>query len=253
MNNEVGCSVKGVWRPGLYFEEEIYQALSCDKYERRESAQALGILLEKLLDLLLYIEPDTHSLNTYSHKTRELLILACTEVENQWLSIFKKSNILASGSRNTTNDYVKLNDSAFLKEYQIAYNNYRNIQPIQPFSNWINSNPTQSLTWYDAYNKTKHDRDTAFAESKLIHVLNAIAANIILYCVRFSAYGLYNERTTISGYINQMVNISLIGSNIRSFYVPLIELPNNTREDLFCFDSYKEKFNKDWNMKDMAI
>ena len=35
-------------------------------------------------EIFEYIEADINGLKFYIHKTRELLILACTEVENQW-------------------------------------------------------------------------------------------------------------------------------------------------------------------------
>ena len=209
MNNQVGHVKTGIWRPGLFFDNEIFQALDCDEYERREAEQALKILLDKLQNLLLYIEPDTNNLDTYSHKSRELLILACTEVENQWLKIYKKSAGLVQHPIFTTNEYVKLKEKAFLDEYEISFNNYRDLEAIVPFKDWNSQQPTQSLDWYDAYNKTKHDRSTSFKEAKIRHVLSAIAANIILHCVRFSPYGLYNNRTTLSGYINQTVKIEL--------------------------------------------
>ena len=253
MNNEVGHSIKAIWRPGLYYENEIFEALCCDEYECRSSEQALVILLQKLSDLLLYIEPDINNLDTYSHKTRELLILACTEVENQWLSILKKSNALPLSGRYSTNDYVKLNNLAYLFEYQVSYNNYRNISSIQPFKDWNSLNPTQSLDWYNAYNKTKHDSDVAFKDGKLKYVLNAISDNIILHCVRFSPYGLYNRRTTLSGFINQMVDISLVNCNIKTFYIPFIELPNNSRNDLFVYDSYRMKHNKSWISSNISL
>lgn len=246
VDNEVGHVIKGIWRPGLYYKNEIFQSLGCNEYEQRESEQALKILLEKLENLLLYIEPDENNLNTYGHKSRELLILACTEVENQWLKIYRNAFDENIQPRISTNEYVKLKEKAFLGEYQITYNNYKDMVAIAPFRNWNIEQPTQSLDWYNSYNKTKHDRTASFREAKLRHVLSAIAANIILHCVKFSPYGLYNNRTTLSGYINQTVTIELHECDITSCYVPAIKLPQNTRTDLFCYDSYKLGHNQSW-------
>ncbi|AZA89103.1 hypothetical protein EG349_19960 (plasmid) [Chryseobacterium shandongense] len=76
----------------LYYTNDIHQGLKTNESERRLSQQALKILLEKLDDLFLYIEPTESSMSTYSHKTRELLILACTEVENFWMHYMQISN-----------------------------------------------------------------------------------------------------------------------------------------------------------------
>jgi len=169
------------------------------------------------------------------------------------LSILRKSTISLQSTRYTTKDYIKLNSKAFLYEYQITYNGYRCIAPISPFKNWQSSDPTKSLDWYDAYNKTKHDRETSFCEAKLKHVLSSIAANIILHCVRFSPYGLYNNITTLSGYINQMVNIAIVNSDIKTFYIPLITLPDDAREDLFIYDSYRSGNNQPWVQNNLIL
>ncbi|AZA98049.1 hypothetical protein [Chryseobacterium shandongense] len=92
IKNSIGQTIQGVWRPALYYTNDIHQGLKTNESERRLSQQALKILLEKLDDLFLYIEPTESSMSTYSHKTRELLILACTEVENFWMHYMQISN-----------------------------------------------------------------------------------------------------------------------------------------------------------------
>jgi len=76
--NLVGKVVKSVWRPGLYYEDEVHQAFSVDQHEQQNSEQALRILMEKLNDLLLYIEPSEHggeviehTLTTVVYKTKQ--------------------------------------------------------------------------------------------------------------------------------------------------------------------------------------
>lgn len=253
MEKEVGHVNKGIWRPGLYNNDEILYALQCNEYEERSSEQALRILLEALDKLFLYIEPCKKNMGTYSHKIRELLILACMEVENQWLTFFKKPSASIQESRYTTNDYVKLCKKCFLNEFQVTFKNYHDVEPISPFREWENTNPTKSLTWYDAYNKTKHDRNISFSEAKLMHVLNAVSANIIMHCVRFGPYGLYNNGTTLSGCIHQMTDISLVTSNSKYYYIPLISLPVNAREDLSCYDSYRNKDNIAWITDELVL
>jgi hypothetical protein len=44
----------------------------------------------------------------------------------------------------------------------------------------VDSAPTASLSWYDAYNAVKHDRESNFHRSTLENVLNACAALHIL-------------------------------------------------------------------------
>lgn len=79
---EVGHTVHGVWRPGLYLSDEILPGLSATTFDLRLAEQALLLLIQRLDELLHFIEPSPGTLETHSHKARELLILACMEVEN---------------------------------------------------------------------------------------------------------------------------------------------------------------------------
>jgi len=69
----VGHTIRGVWRPGLYFFEEIAQGLGVAEPEQRSAEQALRLLIERLDELLLYIEPNSNGLKAYGHKTRVIL------------------------------------------------------------------------------------------------------------------------------------------------------------------------------------
>jgi hypothetical protein len=251
---ESGNTIKGIWRPSLYYWEDIENALQINSVEQRSQEQALRVLVEKLDELLIFIEPSADGLKSYSHKTRELLILACTEVENQWRALLNLAKHLPINKKSfTTNDYVKLLPAAYLDEYQIELKNYDSLLPHKPFSGWNTSNPTQSLSWYDAYNKTKHDRDTHFSEAKFQFSIDAVAANIIMYCVRFGALMLLQDTNTLSGLIKQIFNIKIIGSNRKSFYIPKLELPADTRTDCFIYDSYRAKHNKPWIVNNFQV
>jgi hypothetical protein len=221
---EVLCSV---WRPGLYYSQEIYQALNTQEHEQRAAEQALRILIEKLDDLLLYIEPTVNGLNTYGHKTRELLILACTEVENYWLQYMRIAHATPAGRSFTTNDYVKLLAPLCLAEYKVSFKQSNSMPPSCPFENWSSANPTQSLGWYDSYNKTKHDRATHFAEATLKNCLDAISATITLFCVRYSPFPLVSGNGSAAALFNQHFSVQLHEPDPRTFYIPQIKLPPN--------------------------
>jgi hypothetical protein len=240
MTSNVGESVEGVWRPGLYYYDDTYHALKTSDAERRLCDQALRILLEKLDDLFLYVEPDSVSFNTYSHKIRELLILACTEVENFWVHYMNLSGTTPMGRNYTTQDYVKLNDKLFLREFQCTLRSYVSIPPIQPFSTWNKKSPTSSLVWYDAYNKTKHNRANHFASATFLNTLTAVIANLILYIVRFSPYPLLEETGTLNSLVNQHFKFELTNADIKQSYVPLLNIPSHYRKDIFIYDSKRD-------------
>lgn len=241
---EVGHCIKGVWRPSLYYYDDIFQALEVNENEMRLSEYSLRLLVQKLDEIFLYIEPDSSSLNTYSHKTRELLILACTEVENFWQYYMTQAAARPQNGRNfTTMDYVKLVDKLHLKDFEFSLKTYSTIASIRPFENWNSAASTASLLWYDAYNKTKHDRDTHFGKATLINCINAVVANLVMHCVKFSPFPMFEQTNIFSSMINQHFEAKFTSCTPTSFYVHKIDLPAETRSDLFVFDPRQSKFN----------
>lgn len=254
MNMEVGHTIAAVYRPSLYNWDDIEKGLKINPTEQRSQEQALRILVEKLDEILLFVEPSKDGLKAYSHKIRELLILACTEAENQLRSLINKANYVPINGMNfTTNDYVKLLSITFLDEFQVGLKNYNSLVPFRPFKDWDSSNPTQSLPWYDAYNRTKHDRDQHFSSAQLHYAIDAVVANIVLYCTRFSPLTLINDTNTLSGLIKQIFNLEMIDSNRRSFYLPKLKLPVNFGSGCILYDSYRAKHNEDWIVDNFRV
>jgi hypothetical protein len=232
--HSVGSAVEGVWRPALYLQSEVLQALGSTEDEQRAAEQALRLLVERLDELLLYIEPDAHGLKAYSHKARELLILACTEVENTWKHYMRFAGATPSGTDFTTKDYVRLLAPLFLAEYEIALKPYGSVSPMRPFHGWDATAPTKSLPWYDAYNKTKHDRSTHFSDATLENCLLAVAANIALFCTRFSPFPLFQSGGALSNLVTHLFSVELRDCDATTFYTPKLSLPSNIRNDLVC-------------------
>lgn len=137
-------------------------------------------------DIFYYIEPVCANLDVYGHKIREVLILACTEVEYLFRQ-FMDENKYSDKSRNyTTNDYVKCKDIFRLHEYVVELEFYPDLGYFKPFYGWKDSEPTQptqSLTWYDAYNGVKHNRGRNFKQASLRQLIESTAAiHILLEC-----------------------------------------------------------------------
>ncbi|WP_417684935.1 hypothetical protein [Roseibium sp.] len=236
MRRDPGHAVRGVWRPGIYFAAHANEALGVTDPERLSAEQALQLLIERLYDLFLYVEPNAHGLRSFGHKTRELLILAATEVENYWQRHARDAGLVGNRGRSlNTTDYVSLKDILFLSEYEVTLKPYPTVAPIRPFATWSAQNPTQSLLWYDAYNKTKHDRETHFREASLERCIEAVCATIILFSVRFSPFSLVEGSSITSSHFKQLFSVSLIDPDPTTFYVPSID----TRErhaGLVCGD-----------------
>jgi hypothetical protein len=234
-SHEPGHSVEGVWRPGLYFDDEMLQALRTTAAELRLAEQALLLLIQRLDELLLFVEPSSQTLGTHSHKARELLILACTEVEASWQHYLRLAGVSKPANGYSTNQYINLKEPLCLEEFQVSLPRYEAIPPTRPFYNWAAANPTTSLNWYDAYNKAKHDRAVHFAFATLANCVHAVAANLVLFTVRFGPFRLFHGAGTLAALFNQTFLIELINPDYKSFYSPLVALASNQRPDRICF------------------
>lgn len=217
--NNVGDIIAHVWRPGLCLD--IPQALQIDEGEKARAKRELKILIEKLHEILMYIEPSSTCLQSYGHKIRELLILSCTEIENSWTSYIRLSG--NTSSRLSTNDFVMLAPKLFLSEYKVVFTNHPTKINLKPFNKWNYLNPTSSLLWYDAYNKTKHDKENHFDKATLENCLNAIAANLIMFCVRYSPYEMFEDQDICSKLIGEYFALELEAPDISSFYIPYLK------------------------------
>lgn len=213
---DVGVIKRKVWRPGLNID--VDKALDVTKGEFNKSKRELRILIEKLKDILLYVEPCEDSMTTYGHKLRELLILTCTAVESYWLSYLKDA--APSIERPTTRDYVKLKDILLLGIYKIKFVSHPFILEFSPFDLWNRDASTQTLPWYDAYNQTKHDSLKNFDKANLQSCIQAIGALIIMQCVRFGPYDVLQGQELTAQLINEHFVIEIDNPSIADFYVP---------------------------------
>ena len=107
--------------------------------------------------------------------------------------------------------------------------------------------------WYDAYNKTKHDRYNSFSDAKRKFIIEAIAANIVLYAIRYSPLSLINNSTVFSATINQMFTIEMENVDIKSFYIPELDTSKIMTDDCIVFDSYRDKLNKEWKVDNILF
>lgn len=234
---DVGYIYDGLWRPGLTFDEDSMSSLGFSLAERRAAELPLLLILERLNEILLYVEPDPSSLATFGYKQRELLLLSATEVEAQWRWFLDRSGIKPTAKDFSTNDYVKLSRALFLEDFDITIARYPSVKAFSPFLGWNSQNPTKSLPWYDAYNRTKHDRAGGLRCASLEMCLMAVAANLVLFIARFGYHALYNGRGNLSANFNETFSIDMTRASPGTFYVPYIVLPPDQRTDFVTFSS----------------
>lgn len=147
------------------------------------STGQLDALIQELKRICRVIHPVPANFQAYGHEIRNLLIIACTEVEAQWKSIMKANHAKAESRF----DYVKLSDAMKLREYRVSLPWYPWLEPVAPFLHW---KPTaigeqQILPWYDAYNAVKHNREDEFSKGTLEHTISALAGCFVMLCAQY--------------------------------------------------------------------
>lgn len=230
------CS-KLLWRPGLDGYESVSRYLVPDNAIMSEAGVALSLLLSKFDDVALFVQPDARNLDVFGHQLRELLILACTEVETSLRGVLALSDpAISADSRLTTKDYYKLCDVLFLREYSFELRHYPMLPKVRPFLSWDEAKPTKSLGWYDAYNAVKHDRTNSLHRATLKHCIEAVAAATAVYCAQFSIPVSADWMHEPSFEANDWFRIELIDPDPATFYVPAVRLPSNRAPELWMFD-----------------
>lgn len=132
------------------------------------------------------VHPCDATFATYGHDIRNLLILACTEVEMHWRGVLVANGV--AKDRFTTREYVLLLPAMKLDEYSVRFPSFPWLQPLSPFKGWgASGRPTKDLSWYDAYNAVKHDRENEFARATLQSAFEALSAGYIMLAAQFGA------------------------------------------------------------------
>lgn len=160
------------------------------KYAREPGhyVRAFQLIQGDMLKLFEYVEPSNKNLECYSYRIHELLLRACVEVEANCKAI-----LLENGYPDYSNqkgcrdlnmfDYMKINGSHHMSDYEVKAPFWREGEHVVvPFENWSAQQP---LPWYQAYNKTKHDRHTKFALATFDEMLNAICGLVAIISAQF--------------------------------------------------------------------
>jgi hypothetical protein len=154
-------------------------------FDPQHYIRAYSIIQKDLIHLFEYIEPCDQNLDTISFRTHELLMRTCIEVEANFTAILKE-NIYSKEKHLNISDYKLINKTHRLSSYKIKLPVWKGEKNERtPFAEW---NESPSLTWYQAYNKSKHDRHNNFNQATFDNLLNAVAGLVVILSSQF-----YNE------------------------------------------------------------
>jgi hypothetical protein len=183
-------------RPTHDLLKEIFHPQNQQHSELIETSRGqLVALREQLERIFRTIHPVPANYLAYGHDTRNLLILAATEVEAHWKGVLRANGVLGG----STNDYVKLLPAMKLEEYTVRLPFYPWLPDVSPFAGWSSTAPTRTLSWYDAYNAVKHDRENEFQRAALSHTLEAVCGCAVMIFAQFGFSG-FRHRTEISSF-----------------------------------------------------
>lgn len=164
---------------------------SQNKQEIYGSARHFSSLIRELDDILDSVEPTENNFSCFGNRIRNLLLLACTESENQMRGILRENGV--AKPKYDTNDFVRLLEPMRLQEYSVKFSEMPWLGEFAPFSTWNEGDPTQSLSWYKAYNAAKHDRTVNLHQASLKRVFQALAALWVLLSAQYGAYAWRNR------------------------------------------------------------
>ena len=145
-----------------------------NRHKRANSAGQMMALIEQLQEICRVVHPIGNNMQVYGHEIRNVLMLACMEVEAHC------KRILLSNAQTADNmgDFVKLSQPLKLTDYSVSFPYYPWLDPpLKPFDGW---RPKSSLRWYAAYNSVKHDRAEKFSSGTLEATFQAVAGCFVL-------------------------------------------------------------------------
>lgn len=172
----------GEYYPRIFRGAETVFTLA-DEETRTQTAVGLRYLVDQLRDIFTAVEPTGANALAYGPWMRQLLILACTEVEAAWAGILRGNGY--TKDRPTTKDYVRLAEPLLLAEYVVGLRDYPGYAWVKPFEGWNEQQATESLAWYAAYNRTKHNREGHLRDASLERVIVAVAGALAMACAQF--------------------------------------------------------------------
>jgi hypothetical protein len=191
---------------GTYSNDGHWQYLLHPKYanDPQHYIRAFLIIQQDLQNLFEYVEPCDKNLPTISLRIQELLIRVCIEIEANFTAILKENKYSSNDNWNLKNDYCLIEISHKLSSYKVKFPIWKgNFNTRRPFENWA-SKPAKDwhvLKWYQAYNKSKHDRHLHFDKATFGNLLEAVCGLVVLLSAQFmdESYSLNTKSLGISG------------------------------------------------------
>jgi hypothetical protein len=156
-----------------------YLHLTAERVRRTGQLHALIVLLENICRV---VQPEKRNQNAFGHEIRNVLLVACTEVEAHWKKIYHENGGIREDPK--TKQYIVLADAMRLREYGVSFPWFPWLKSIKPFKSWDRSKgESKSLPWYAAYNAV--DLEKSFHRATLLRAFEAVAACFVMLCAQY--------------------------------------------------------------------
>lgn len=143
-------------------------------------------LQKEMEELFLYVAPADKNLKTYSYHIHELLIRVCIEIEANFKAILQENKYSKQEKDLNIKDYWKIDASHKLSDYKVKMPIWEGKNNVfEPFVRW---KETTKLPWYQAYNRSKHNRDKCFKEANLNNLMNAFCGLYVVLTAQFECH-----------------------------------------------------------------
>lgn len=139
-------------------------------------------------------------------------------------------------------DYSLIEFTHKLSSYEVKFPIWKGLNQVcRPFESWTDKTQEnwQVLKWYQAYNKSKHDRHNHFDKATLRNLLDAVCGLVVLLSAQFmdESYSPHSKGMGIGGgysYDYDPTMKTAIGGYFR------VKYPNDwDKEDQYGFDWQK--------------
>lgn len=193
--------------------------------------RAFLMIQKDLRHLFEYIEPCDQNLNTHSYRIYDLFVRTCIEVEANFKAILQENIYSGPADKWNMGNYSLVNTTHHLDDYQVKIPIWTGCQhTFKPFEEWKEKGHT--LSWYQAYNECKHNRQQNFQKATFKNLLESISGLLVLLSSQFQNES-FAPGTTSLGVADEGFYEGEFG--LGDFFI--VKYPNNWSEnEIYDFD-----------------
>lgn len=179
----------GEYHPRIYRPTPSLNPILGFETEASTSVRIATMRLRMLDRVFEVVEPCPSNLGCFGLEIRQVLLLACMEVESGLRAVLRANGGLQRPSgegerRSNMNDYVKLKAPLVADGWIVRFLSYPELPSVAPFEGW-GSGASTTPAWYEDQHRTKHNREISLDAATLRSSLNAVAAVLVLHVSQF--------------------------------------------------------------------